>query len=617
MKSIIENDGDDDNRTAGSRPEIRGAITKVSGPVISAKGMRGSRLYDVVYAGDAGILGEIICLDHDSAVIQVYEESDGICPGEPVVNTGRALSATLGPGLLGSINDGTQRNLGAIFEKAGDFIKRGLRIDALPGGREWEFVPALKPGCTVSFGDVLGTVKETSLITHSIMVPEGINGKLESISQGKKKIADPIAVVDGKAVFMTQEWPVRRPRPVLGFLGSNVPLVTGQRVLDTFFPIAKGGTATIPGPFGSGKTVTQHQIAKWADADVIVYVGCGERGNEIADILEEFPTLKDPKSGKPLMERTIIIANTSNMPVAARETSIYTGITIAEYYRDMGLDVALMADSTSRWAEALREISSRLEEMPGEEGYPAYLSERLSKFYERAGRCRLHSGKNGKERQGSLTIIGAVSPPGGDFSEPVTQSTLRITKAFWGLDSRLANQRHYPSINWNLSYSLYLDDLEEWYSNKVSMEWRELRDEAMKLLEEEARLSEIVKLVGPDALPERERITLEVAGMLREDFLQQSAYDPVDTYTSLKKQNLMLKAILAFREYATVMLENGRTVDEMRNDPIREKISRFPTLPEEKLQEINDVIKKMFYFGEAGSGAVNADNVGSGGEKPK
>lgn len=558
---------------------ITGKISKVAGPVMAAKEMRGSRMYDVVKVGNAGLMGEIIQLRRDVAIIQVYEETSGIRPGEPVVNTGKPLLAKLGPGLLSSIFDGIQRPLSILRAASGDFIGRGISAEPLPK-KKWKFLAVAEDGKTVAPGDILGTVRESETVVHKVMVPPGVKGKITNmVESGQFLATDVVCKVAGAPVTMVQEWPVRIPRPTEKKLDPEIPLITGQRIFDTFFPIAKGGVSAIPGGFGTGKTVSQQQLAKWADADVIVYVGCGERGNEMAEVLHEFPELIDPKSGKPLMERTILIANTSNMPVAAREASVYTGITMAEYYRDMGYDVALMADSTSRWAEAMREISSRLEEMPGEEGYPAYLSARLAEFYERAGRCNTLG-----NRVGSVSVIGAVSPPGGDFSEPVTQNTLRITKVFWALDSKLASRRHYPAINWLTSYSLYLDGVEEWYAKNVSAgereSWRMVRDEAMRLLQRESELQEIVQLVGPDALPEKERIVLEVSRMLREDFLQQQAYHEVDTYCSPKKQFLMLKTLLHFYRQAILALEGGLELKKIVAAPVKKDIARMKELPE-------------------------------------
>jgi V/A-type H+-transporting ATPase subunit A len=533
--------------------EEKGKLFRVAGPVVIAENIE-ARMYDLMQVDKEKLMGEVIQINPDKITIQVYEDTSGVRPGEPVENTGQPLVAELGPGLLTSIYDGIQRPLPVLKGMMGDFIRRGAKAPGLDRKKKWKFKPAVKKGEDVKEGQVIGTVKETAMIEHRIMVPPGISGKIKSIEEGEFTVADTIATLaNGKKLSMMQTWPVRKARPVKEKLTPEIPLVTGQRILDALFPLAKGGAGGIPGPFGSGKTVTQQQLAKWSDADIVVYVGCGERGNEMTEVLKDFPKLIDPKSGKPLMERTVLIANTSNMPVAAREASIYTGITIAEYYRDMGYDVALMADSTSRWAEAMREISSRLEEMPGEEGYPAYLSARLAEFYERNGRVK----PLGVSKIGSVSIIGAVSPPGGDFSEPVTQATLRVVKTFWALDAKLAQRRHFPSINWLNSYSLYEDILEPWYAKNVATDWRKLVNEFKKILQEEDKLQEIVQLVGSDALPESEQLTLEVARMIREFFLQQSAYHEVDTYCSLKKSYLMMKTILHFSEKARAALKEG------------------------------------------------------------
>jgi V/A-type H+-transporting ATPase subunit A len=532
--------------------EIKGEIYRISGPVVTIQGIN-TRMYDVVKVGHEGLMGEVIGIERDKSIVQVYEETAGLRPGEPVENTGMPLSVELGPGLLESIYDGIQRPLPILKEKMGDFIERGVTADGLDHEKLWTFKPSLKAGDKVSGGDVMGTVQETVNVKHRIMVPPKVSGTIDEIKSGKFKVVDTICtLIDGTQIQMMQKWPVRDPRPVNKKLTPDTPLITGQRILDGLFPVAKGGTAAIPGPFGSGKTVTQQQLAKWSDTEIVVYIGCGERGNEMADVLNEFPELEDPKTGRPLMERTVLIANTSNMPVAAREASVYTGITIAEYYRDMGYDVSLMADSTSRWAEAMREISSRLEEMPGEEGYPAYLSARLSEFYERAGRVESLAGLNG-----SITIIGAVSPPGGDFSEPVTQNTLRIAKVFWALDAKLAQRRHFPSINWLNSYSLYTKVLTDWYNEHVSPEWIKLRDNAMDLLQQEAELQEIVQLVGSDALPPDQQLTLEITRMIREIFLQQNAYHPIDTFCPMTKQCKILHAISKFTDKAEAALDSG------------------------------------------------------------
>ena len=560
-----------------------GKIIRVAGPVVVANGMKGSEMYEVVRVGEEGLIGEIIALNGDLATIQVYEETSGIKPGEKVERTGAPLSVLLGPGIIGQIYDGIQRPLPKIKEDMGDFIKRGADVPPLDLSKKWRFVPRAKAGENVTGGDILGTVQETKLVEHRVMVPPEITGKLEWIAdEGEYTIEDVIAKIDGREIKMYQRWPVRRQRP---FREKHDPLellVTGQRVLDTFFPIAKGGTAAIPGGFGTGKTVTQHQLAKWSDADIIVYVGCGERGNEMTEVLEDFPKLKDPKSGEPLMHRTVLIANTSNMPVAAREASIYTGITIAEYFRDMGYHVALMADSTSRWAEALREISGRLEEMPGEEGYPAYLASRLAEFYERAGYVSV---LGSEDKKGSVTVVGAVSPPGGDFSEPVTQNTLRIVKVFWALDAELAHKRHFPSINWLRSYSLYLNSVRRWWEETVSKDWHELRRKAMGILQRESELQEIVQLVGPDALPAREQALLETARSLREDFLQQNAFHDVDTYCPAKKQYEMLRLILRFHALITDAVEKGVGMDKIRKLSVKEDLAYMGRIPNETFEE--------------------------------
>jgi len=534
--------------------ELTGILQRISGPVVTAVDLR-AHMYDVVKVGHEELMGEVIKIDGDKVVIQVYEDTSGIKPGEPVVNTGMSLAVDLGPGLLTSIYDGIERPLETLVEKMGDFIERGVTAPGLDMEKKWQFSPTVSKGDRVGPGDIIGEVQETHIV-HRIMVPPNMEGgTVKSIKEGEFTVTEPVCVLeDGTEITMRQRWPVRQPRPVKEKMNPDIPLLTGQRILDGLFPIAKGGTAAIPGPFGSGKTVTQQALAKWSDAKIVVYIGCGERGNEMTEVLTEFPELEDPTTGRPLMERTILIANTSNMPVAAREASVYTGITIAEYFRDMGYDVSLMADSTSRWAEAMREISSRLEEMPGEEGYPAYLAARLSEFYERAGRT---TNLNGTE--GSVTVIGAVSPPGGDFSEPVTQNTLRIVKVFWALDAKLSQRRHFPAINWLNSYSLYLDTLHDWYDENVSPEWNELRGWAMDVLQKESELQEIVQLVGSDALPEEEQITIEVARMLREIFLQQNAFDPVDTYCEMEKQYDMMKAIRTYADLAHAAQKAGVT----------------------------------------------------------
>jgi V/A-type H+-transporting ATPase subunit A len=560
-----------------------GKIYRVSGPVVIALGLDNPSMYDVVKVGKLGLIGEIIKLDGDQAVIQVYEDTTGIRPGESVVNTHLQLSVDLGPGLLGSIYDGIQRPLDKIKEQSGDFIERGASAPSLDQTKAWHFVPTAKNGSEVSSGSVIGEVAETELVLHKIMVPAGLEGKIMGLSEGDYTINQKIGeVVKGElktAITLSQRWNVRSHRPVREKIAPHKPLITGQRVIDSLFPVAKGGTAAVPGPFGSGKTVIQQQLAKWSDADVIVYVGCGERGNEMADILMSFPKLLDPKSGKPIMDRTILIANTSNMPVAAREASIYTGITIAEYYRDMGYSVALMSDSTSRWAEALREISGRLEEMPGEEGYPAYLGRRIAEFYERAGMSILLNGETG-----SITVIGAVSPPGGDVSEPVSQNTLRATRVFWALDSALANARHFPAINWLNSYSLYTDDLKDWYSKNVAEDWESLYKRCMSILQKEAEIKDVVQLVGYDALPEDDKITLYTAQSIREDFLQQSAFDEVDTYTTIKKQGLMLRTIISLDDAYRFALSHGTSAEELRKSPIKQRISRMKFVKEDEIE---------------------------------
>ncbi|WP_423791929.1 ATP synthase subunit A [Methanocaldococcus indicus] len=580
---------------------MAGRIIKIAGPVVMAEGMKGSQMYEVVKVGEEKLTGEIIQLRDDKAVIQVYEDTTGVKPGEPVEGTGAPLSVELGPGMLRAMYDGIQRPLTAIEEKTGSiFIPRGVDVPALPRDIKWEFKPTVSEGDYVEEGDIIGLVPETDPITHKILVPVGIKGKIIEIKEGKFTVEDTVAIVetdDGeKEIKMMQKWPVRKGRPFKEKLPPKIPMITGQRVEDTFFPLAKGGTAAIPGPFGSGKTVTQHQLAKWSDADVVVYIGCGERGNEMTEVIEEFPHIKYKKGDKEiiLMDRTVLIANTSNMPVAAREASVYTGITIAEYFRDMGYGVLLTADSTSRWAEAMREISGRLEEMPGEEGYPAYLASRLAQFYERAGRVVCLGQDN---REGFVSIVGAVSPPGGDFSEPVTSNTLRIVKVFWALDANLARRRHFPAINWLMSYSLYVDDVTDWWKQNTGPDWRELRDEAMSLLQKEAELQEIVQLVGPDALPDRERVILEVARMLREDFLQQDAFDEIDTYCPPMKQYLMLKIIMTFYHEALKAVERGVEPAKILSVSVKQDIAKMKYMPHEefinvKAKEIIEKIKK-------------------------
>ena len=553
-----------------------GTIKKVAGPLVIASGMRDANMSDVVRVSRQRLIGEIIEMHGDEASIQVYEETSGLGPGEPVESTGAPMSVELGPGLISSIYDGIQRPLDEIMKISGNNLQRGVEVAALSREKKWEFVPVAKAGDEVEAGDVLGTVQETQVVQQKIMVPYGIEGTVKEIRAGEFTVDETVAVIatqsGDKELTMVQKWPVRRGRPYVKKLPLDVPLVTGQRVIDTFFPIARGGVAAVPGPFGSGKTVIQHQLAKWAEADIVVYIGCGERGNEMTDVLNEFPELKDPKTGRSLMERTVLIANTSDMPFAAREASIYTGITIAEYFRDMGYSVALMADSTSRWAEALREMSGRLEEMPGEEGYPAYLGSRLAEFYERAGHV-VSLGKDGRE--GSLSVIGAVSPPGGDTSEPVSQATLRIVKVFWGLDSNLAYKRHFPAINWLTSYSLYLDNVSGWFNEKVAPDWMEDRQKMMSLLQDEAELEEIVQMVGMDALSPADRLKMEAARSIREDFLHQNSFHDVDTYTPLRKQYLMMKLVLAFYEKSMDALNRGASMNALLAMAVREKIGRY------------------------------------------
>lgn len=562
-----------------------GKIKKVAGPLVIAEGMRDANMFDVVRVSDKRLIGEIIEMHGDLASIQVYEETSGLGPGEVVESTGVPMSVELGPGLITSIYDGIQRPLDDIMALCGSNLQRGVEVPALKRNKKWTFVPTAKVGDEVSVGDVLGTVEETPVVTQKIMVPYGVAGKVKEIRGGEFTVDEMVAVIEtaqgDKELTMAQKWPVRRGRPYVKKLPPVMPLVTGQRVVDAFFPIAKGGVAAVPGPFGSGKTVIQHQLAKWAEADIVVYIGCGERGNEMTDVLNEFPELKDPKTGRSLMERTVLIANTSDMPVAAREASIYTGITIAEYFRDMGYSVALMADSTSRWAEALREMSGRLQEMPGEEGYPAYLGSRLAQFYERAG----HVVTLGAEaREGALSVIGAVSPPGGDISEPVSQATLRIVKVFWGLDSALAYKRHFPAINWLTSYSLYLDSMSKWFEDNVAPDWIERRQGMMTLLQEEAELDEIVKMVGMDALSPADRLKMEAARSIREDFLHQNSFDDVDTYTPLRKQYLMMLLVLAYYEEASKALADGAELKTLINLPVREQIGRYKYVRTENIE---------------------------------
>ena len=585
---------------------MQGKIIKVSGPLIVAENMSDCKMFDVVKVSDKKLIGEIIELRGDKASIQVYEETSGLGVGETVESTGVPLSVELGPGLIEGIFDGIQRPLKKVYENYGDRISRGIQVNNIDHEKKWEFVPVAKIGDIVCAGDIIGTVQETKIVSHKIMVPFGVSGKIKDIKQGEFNITETVAIIEtengDKEVCMLQKWPVRRGRPYKTKMNPNMPMVTGQRVIDTLFPIAKGGVAAVPGPFGSGKTVVQHQLAKWADADIIVYVGCGERGNEMTDVLNEFPELKDPKSGEPLMKRTVLIANTSDMPVAAREASIYTGITIAEYFRDMGYSVAIMADSTSRWAEALREMSGRLEEMPGEEGYPAYLSSRLAEFYERAGIVETLCSN---QRVGSITAIGAVSPQGGDLSEPVSQATLRIVKVFWGLSSALAYRRHFPAIDWLISYSLYADKLNNWFNENVSGDFSELRTFATTILQEESELDEIVRLVGADALSYKDRLTMETAKSIREDYLHQNAFHETDTYSSLQKQYKILKLIYDYHNLANQAIAKDVDYSDIISLPVREKIGRAKYVPESDVseldlisKEINDTLKAMINGGD-------------------
>ena len=573
----------------------QGTIVKVAGPLIVASGMGDSRMYDVVRVSERRLVGEIIELRGDMASIQVYEETSGLGPGDPVVSTGSPLSVELGPGLIESIFDGIQRPLTAIYKKAGDRITRGVEVQSLDHARKWKFEARAHKGDKVSGGDIIGVVQETSVVEHRIMVPPTLSGEITAIKSGEYTLDETVATLktsDGATVNLTmlQRWPVRRGRPYREKIAPTEPMVTGQRVIDTFFPIARGGVAAVPGPFGSGKTVVQHQLAKWADADIIVYVGCGERGNEMTDVLMEFPELHDPRTGETLMKRTVLIANTSDMPVAAREASIYTGITIAEYFRDMGYKVAIMADSTSRWAEALREMSGRLEEMPGEEGYPAYLASRIAEFYERAGWVECLGGDG---RTGAISAIGAVSPPGGDISEPVSQATLRIVKVFWGLSASLAYKRHFPAIDWLQSYSLYVDRLSRWFTDNVAPDWMTLRQQAMATLQDEAELNEIVQLVGIDALSWKDRLKLEVARMIREDYLHQNAFDEIDTYTSLEKQYRMLRLILQYLERGGAALDAGAELSKVTGLKVRERIGRAKYIPEEDLKDFDKIESEL------------------------
>ena len=571
-----------------------GKTVKVSGPLIIAEGMADCKMYDVVRVSEKELIGEVIELRGDKASIQVYEETSGLGPGEEVISTGEPLSVELAPGLLSGIFDGIQRPLTTLFFKYGSRISRGVAVNNLDREKKWRFSPRVKAGDEVSEGDVLGVVQETEIVEHRILVPNGISGKVVSVEDGDFTIEDTIAVIRTatgvKPVSMLRKWPVRKGRPYREKLTPDKPMVTGQRVIDTLFPVARGGVAAVPGPFGSGKTVVQHQLAKWADADIIVYVGCGERGNEMTDVLNEFPELIDPKTGEPLMKRTILIANTSDMPVAAREASIYTGITIAEYFRDMGYNVAIMADSTSRWAEALREMSGRLEEMPGDEGYPAYLASRLAEFYERAGMVKI---LGSSPRTGSVTAIGAVSPPGGDLSEPVSQATLRIVKVFWGLSASLAYKRHFPAIDWLISYSLYADKMRDWYNENVSVEYAQYRQFIMTVLQEEAALNEIVRLVGMDALSSRDRLTMETAKIIREDYLHQNAFDEIDTYTSMKKQFLMLKLIYEFDTRAREAVASFASLNDILASKSKERLGRSKYIKEDNLSEFDEILKLM------------------------
>jgi V/A-type H+-transporting ATPase subunit A len=574
---------------------MEGKIVRVAGPLVVAKGLANVKMYEMVRVGNLELFGEIIGLDNDLVYIQVYEETQGIGPGEPVYALGEPLSVELGPGIIGQIYDGIQRPLNRLAEISGDFLSRGLSFPALDRNKKWDFEARVKVGDYVEGGDILGVVQETSALEHRILVPPKLKGKILEIKNGSFTVEDTIGILEeenGEKVELKlmHKWPVRYQRPVKEKLPPQIPLITGQRVLDTFFPLVKGGTACVPGPFGSGKTIIQHQLAKWADAEVVVYIGCGERGNEMTEVLIEFPELKDPRTGKPLMERTILIANTSNMPVAAREASVFTGITIAEYFRDMGYHVALMADSTSRWAEAMREISGRLGEMPGEEGYPAYLASRVAGFYERAGLVRC-LGRD--EKIGSVSIIGAVSPPGGDLSDPVVQATLRVAKVFWGLDARLAFSRHFPAVDWLVSYSLYLEPVSKYWREKVAEDYYELRQKAMAILQREAELQDIVRLVGMEALSPQDRLTLETARSIREDFLHQNALHEVDTYTSLYKQYLMLKNIMNFHNTALKLIEEGYPLEDILRMPEREKIARMKFIPEDRIKELEDLLLEV------------------------
>jgi len=587
----------------GMKPS--GTIAKVAGPLVVAEGMSDARMFDMVFVSDKQLIGEIIELRGDRASIQVYEETGGVGPGEPIYSTGAPLSVELGPGLIESFFDGIQRPLKDLYEASGFAISRGLNIPGLDRKKKWAFEPSAKVGDTLTGGDILGSVQETTIVDHKIMVPPKLAGKLKKLDRGDFTVEDVIGILetdDGSSVELKlmHKWPVRICRPIQEKLAPNEPLITGQRVVDAFFPVGKGGTACVPGPFGSGKTVIQHQLAKWADAQIIVYVGCGERGNEMTDVLMEFPKLKDPHTGEPLMKRTVLIANTSNMPVAAREASVYTGITLAEYFRDMGYSVAVMADSTSRWAEAMREMSGRLEEMPGEEGYPAYMGTRIAEFYERAGRIKC---LGSDDREGALSIIGAVSPPGGDLSDPVVQATLRVVKVFWGLQDKLAYRRHFPAISWLDSYSLYHDDLEEYYRERVGQDWIDMRKEAMRLLQVEAELEEIVRLIGLDALGDKDRLIMETAKSIREDFLHQNAFHEVDTFTSMEKQKKMLHMVLRFNKEASNALARDAQMADIISHPIREDMSRAKYIPEDNLDEFETLESRIAEaFGELGGG---------------
>lgn len=571
--------------------KLKAEIYRISGPVVTAQDLK-AKMYDLVKVGEEELMGEVIQIEGNKTIIQVYEDTTGIKPGEKVENTGMPLSIDLGPGLISTIYDGIQRPLPRLRKELGDFIQRGLSVPGLDQKKKWKFTPLVKKGDKLKEGSVIGEVQETQNIKHKILLPPGISGTLKEINTGSFTVTETIGELsNGTKLKLSHKWPVRKPRPVKEKLMSEIPMITGQRILDSLFPIAKGGAGSIPGPFGSGKTVTQQQLAKWSDTEIVVYIGCGERGNEMTEVLTEFPELLDVKTGRPLMERTVLIANTSNMPVAAREASVYTGMTIAEYFRDQGHDVSLMADSTSRWAEAMREISSRLEEMPGEEGYPAYLAARLSEFYERTGRVKC---LGSPERTGSVTAIGAVSPPGGDFSEPVTQNTLKITKTFWALDAKLAQRRHFPSINWLESYSLYAEPMGEWYTENIAKDWPEVRKEIMRILQEEASLQEIVQLIGSDALPEKERVTLEVARVIREGFLQQNAYHKVDSYCSLKKQYGILKGILNYAKLANAAVEMGVAVESITNVDSKTKLTKACFIDEKSFNsEMEKITKQM------------------------